>query len=153
MRTILASSLVLALGAAAARAAPADDVAKLGWIAGSWISEKDGVVTRETWLPPLGGAMAGAAQTNAPGKRPFISHYTITAEAGGATFTARLPGQPPTPFVLVAGKDGEAVFENKAHDFPQRIIFRRCDATLCASIEGVIDGKLETEAWRYTRLK
>jgi hypothetical protein len=149
--------LIAALAALAlcspARASPQDDVAKLTWMAGSWIHEKDGVVTRETWLPPLDGAMAGAGQTNAPGKRPFISHYKITAEPAGATFTALLPGQPPTPFVLVPGKDGEAVFENKAHDFPQRVIFRRCDDTLCARIEGTIGGKLEAEDWRYRRIR
>lgn len=150
MRLLIALT-VLAL-TTSAHAAPADDVAKLTWMAGSWIHEKDGVVTRETWLPPLEGAMAGAGQTNAPGKRPFISHYKITAEPAGATFTAYLPGQPPTPFVLLPGPDGEAVFENKAHDFPQRIIFRRCDDTLCARIEGVLKGKPESEAWRYRRL-
>lgn len=151
MRTALALAALAV--ATAAQAAPADDVAKLAWMAGSWTVEKDGVVTRETWLPPLGGAMAGAGQTNAPGKRPFVSHYKITAEPAGATFTAFIPGQPPTPFVLLAGQDGEAVFENKAHDFPQRVIFRRCDGTLCARIEGVIKGKAESETWRYERLK
>lgn len=155
MRTLIALA-ALALAAAPlsqARAAPADDIGKLGWMAGSWIHEKDGVVTRETWLPPLDGVMAGAGQTNAPGKRPFVSHYKITPEPAGATFTAMLPGQPPTPFVLRPGKDGEAVFENKAHDFPQRLIFRRCDDVLCARIEGEIGGKLEFEEWRYRRLR
>ncbi len=148
----IALALATALAVTAAHAAPADDVAKLGWMAGSWIHEKDGVTTRETWLPPLGGVMAGAGQTNTPGRRPFVSHYKITPEAAGATLTAILPGQPPTPFVLLPGKDGEAVFENKAHDFPQRVIFRRCDDTLCARIEGTIQGKAEAEEWRYRRL-
>lgn len=145
--------MILALSAlaSAAQADPADDIARLGWMAGSWIHEQDGVVTRETWLAPLGGVMAGAAQTNAPGKRPFVSHYKITPEPAGATLTAYLPGQPPTPFVLVPGKDGEAVFENKAHDFPQRVVFRRCDGGLCARTEGVIGGRLQSEAWRYRR--
>ena len=151
MRIALAAlAATLALPAAAA---PADDIAKLGWMAGSWIAEKDGVTTRETWLPPLGGVMAGAGQTNAPGTRPFVSHYKITPEPAGATLTAFLPGQPPTPFVLLPGKDGEAVFENKSHDFPQRVIFRRCDGTLCARIEGEIQGKAEFEEWRYRPLK
>ena len=151
MRIALAA-LALAVSLPA-HAAPADDVAGLAWMAGSWTQEKDGVVTRETWLTPLGGAMAGAAQTNAPGKPPSIEHARITAEAAGATYTALVPGQPPTPFVLVPGKAGEAVFENKAHDFPQRVIYRRCDADLCARIEGTIQGKAQAMAWRYTRAR
>lgn len=141
------------LAATAARAAPADDVARLSWMAGSWSQEKDGVTVREAWLPPLDGAMSGAGQTNAPGRRPFIQHYKITAEPAGATFTAMLPGQPPTAFVLLPGPDGEAVFENKAHDFPQRIGFRRCGEDLCARIEGVLKGKEASEEWRYHRLR
>lgn len=139
--------------ASAANAAPADDVAKLAWMAGSWAQEKDGVITRETWLSPIGGVMAGAGQTNTPGRKPFVSYYRISVEPAGVTFTAILPGQPPTPFVLLPGKDGEATFENKAHDFPQRVIFRRCGEQLCGRIEGTVQGKLEAEDWRYTRLR
>lgn len=150
MRAALAVALLISTPALAA---PADEVGKLGWMAGSWIQEKDGVTTREAWLAPLGGAMAGASQTNRPGRPPAVEHMTITAEPAGATFTALLPGQPPTPFVLKPGGEGEAVFENPAHDFPQRVIYRRCGADLCARIEGTVGGKARTVEWRYVRLK
>jgi len=126
-------------------------VAKLDWLAGAWISEKDGVVVRETWLAPRDGAMAGAGQTNRPGRKPFIEFMRITAEPAGVTFTAIPPGQPPTPFVKRPGADGEAVFENTAHDFPQRVIYRRCGADLCARIEGTVGGKLQAQEWHYRR--
>lgn len=144
--------LALALGTSA-QAAPADDVAKLSWMAGSWIEDKVTATTRETWLPPMGGAMAGAGQTNAPGRKPRIEHMKITAEPEGATFTAIVSGQPPTPFVLKPGPDGEAVFENKGHDFPQRVIYRRCGEQLCARIEGVIRGEPASKSWTYQRLR
>jgi len=152
--------MILAMLAAAATATapataadPAADVAKLSWMAGSWIQDKDGTTVRETWLPPLGGAMAGVGQTNRPGKAPYIEFTKISAEPAGATFSAMLPGQRPTPFVLLPGKDGEAVFENKGHDFPQRVIYRRCGKELCARIEGMVDGRLNYNEWRYRRLK
>lgn len=145
--------ILVTLAAVAMLADAAADVAKLSWMAGAWSHEKDGVVTRETWLAPMDGAMAGVGQTNRPGRRPFIEHVKITAEPAGATFTAMLPGQPPTPFVLLPGKAGEAVFENKAHDYPQRVIYRRCGADLCAAVEGEVKGKLQREEWRYTRVR
>lgn len=150
--------IVLALAALAiatpALATPADDVAGLAWIAGSWIEEKDGAVTRETWLPPLGGVMAGAGQTNRTGRPASIEHLKITAEPAGATYTAIIPGQPTTPFVLKPGLPaGEAIFENLAHDFPQRVIYRRCGDQLCARIEGTIQSKPRSFEWRYSRLK
>lgn len=152
MRIALAAAL--SAFALPAGAAPADDIARLGWMGGAWIEEKDGTTTRETWLPPLGGVMAGVGQTNAPGKKPSIEHARITPEPAGATYTTVVGGQPPTAFVLKPGlPDGEAVFENLAHDFPQRVIYRRCGEELCARIEGTIQGKIRSFEWRYSRLK
>jgi hypothetical protein len=153
MRLIIPALVAFAL-AVPVHAAPADDVAKLAWLAGSWIETKGGVTTREVWLAPIDGTMAGVGQTSEPGKAGFVEFGKITAEAGGATFTALLPEQPPVAFVLLPGPDGEAVFENKAHDFPQRVIYRRCGRDLlCARIEGLVKGKLRHQDWRYRRAR
>ena len=140
--------MILAILAAAVIAAPAD----LSWMAGSWTHEQDGVVTRETWLPPLGGTMSGAGQTNRPGKPARSELMTITVAPAGLTFTAYVDGPPQTPFVAIASDPGSAVFENKAHDFPQRVMYRRCGDNLCAGIEGMIGGKLRAEHWTYVRV-
>ncbi len=140
--------MILGLLAAAVVAAP-----DFAWMVGTWSETKDGTVTRETWLPPLDGAMSGVTQTNAGGKLVSVEVASITAEPAGVTFTARPQGEPPTAFVLKPGESGEAVFENLAHDFPQRVIYRRCGADLCARIEGTLDGKVQAMDWRYKRLK
>jgi hypothetical protein len=77
---------------------------------------------------------------------------SISDVPAGVTFTAYLKGQDPTPFVLKPGPDGEAVFENPDHDFPQRVIYRRCGVQLCGAIEGVADGKTISITWRYDRV-
>ena len=153
---ILAILAAAATATAPARAAdPAADVAKLSWMAGSWVEVKDGVTTRETWLPPLEGVMSGVGQTNRPGRKPYVEYTRISAEPAGATFSAMVAGQSPTPFVLLPGAlEGEAVFENKGRDYPQRVIYRRCGRKdLCARIEGMVDGRLNYNEWRYRRLK
>jgi hypothetical protein len=122
-------------------------------MAGTWSQAKDGAMVREMWLPPKDGAMAGVTLTTRPGKPANAEYAKITVEPAGVTYTAYVGGQPPTPFVLKPGKPGEAVFENPAHDFPQRVVYRRCGHDLCAGIEGMIKGKLEREEWRYTRAK
>ena len=142
-------ALVVALSTAPALAAePAVD---LSWITGTWVQQEGGKIVRETWLAPVDGAIAGVGQTTRPGKSPRFEFMTITPEAAGPTFTAYVDGQPATPFVLKPGPAGEATFENLAHDFPQRVIYRRCGADLCARIEGLIDGKLQGMDWRYRR--
>jgi len=150
MRRLPIALAALAL-AGAARAAPADDVQALAWLAGSWVQRSENLTVREVWTVPQDGAMAGASQTNRAGKRPFVEFMTIAAEPAGATFTARIEGQPPTPFVLKPGAKDEATFENLAHDFPQRVIYRRCGEDLCARIEGMVKGKLKSQDWRYVR--
>ena len=143
---------LLLLAATPALAGETAQVADLAWMAGSWSQETAKGVVRETWLPPLRDAMAGMTQTHRPGKPPVTEFSTITREPAGVTFTAYVGGQPPTAFVLKPGKPGEAVFENLAHDFPQRVIYRRCDADLCARIEGIVGGQVQAMDWRYRRL-
>ena len=149
MRIALALACLIALPAAAS---PSTQVARLSWITGTWSETKGEVTTKETWQAS-DGALVGVGETLRAGKPPHVERMRITAEAAGATFTAMIPGQPPTPFLLLPGGEGQAVFENKAHDFPQRVIYRRCGAELCARIEGTMAGKLQFQEWRYTRVK
>lgn len=127
------------------------DVEALGWLAGSWIERRGETVVREIWLGPMGGTMAGVNQANRPGRKPQVEYMRITVEPAGVTFTATAPGQPPTAFVLKPGAPGEATFENLAHDFPQRVIYRRCGEDLCARIEGQVAGRPHGQDWRFTR--
>lgn len=150
-------ALLLSLGLAVpASAGITERVQDLGWLAGTWSETKAGVTTREAWLAPMGGVMGGASQTNMPGKAPDAEFMRITTEKAGPTFTAIIDGQAPTPFVLKPGKPREAVFENLGHDFPQRVIYRRCGPKgedLCARVEGLVNGKREGQDWHYTRVR
>lgn len=137
---------------AAIAAASALTIGDFGWMAGDWIEETPASVTRETWLPARDGLMAGVGQTTRPAKPSRVEFMTIGQDAAGLTFTGIVDGQPPTLFRLRAGDDGKAVFENLGHDFPQRVIYWRCDADLCGRIEGVRDGKVRSAAWRYRRV-
>jgi hypothetical protein len=154
MRIVIAALALLAATPCLAREPAPASFDDLTWMAGAWTQTDDrGVTTRETWLAPLGGAMAGVGQTTRPGGKTSFEFMSITTEAAGPTFTARIEGQTPTPFVLKPGPAGEAVFENLAHDFPQRVIYRRCGEDLCGRIEGVVDGQARAIDWRYVRVK
>lgn len=144
--------IVLLLTATPVLAGETAAVADLAWMSGAWIQETPGQTVREVWLPPHQGAMAGLSQTHRPGKPVSTEFNTITDGPTGVVFTAMFAGQSPTPFVLKPGAPGEAVFENLDHDFPQRVIYRRCGKDLCARIEGMIDGAVEGMDWRYRRL-
>jgi hypothetical protein len=54
----------------------------------------------------------------------------------------------------VRAGEGEAVFENLAHDFPKRILYRRLpDGGLLARIEGDGTEKQKPMEFRFSRMK
>lgn len=64
----------------------------------------------------------------------------IREDGGSLVYEARPSGQPAARFPLKSLDDGVAVFENPAHDFPQRIIYRRTPDGIAARIEGTMNG-------------
>jgi hypothetical protein len=48
--------------------------------------------------------------------------------------------------------DRRVVFDNRAHDFPQRVIYWRDGEALHARVEGLVRGTLESEEWQWRAL-
>jgi Domain of unknown function (DUF6265) len=60
----------------------------------------------------------------------------------------------PIAFKLIANNNSNFVFENKAHDFPQRIIYRFVTGdSLVARIEGISNGKEKGSEYYFSRVK
>ena len=138
-------SVLLALSVAAIAAdkkrdkpAPAPQINKLAWLAGSWRMEKTGRVVEEQWLAPAGGVMLGVSRTVAKNRVVEFEFMQIREGPGGTLFFVAQPsGQPEAAFQLLTLTDTEVVFENKEHDFPQRILYtHRADGSVLAAIEG-----------------
>lgn len=87
--------------------------------------------------------MLGMGRTVANGKTVEYEFVQIREEADGAIYyVAKLSGQPEASFKLIKLQNREATFENPAHDFPQRIIYRlEPDGSLFARVEGTSKGK------------
>ncbi len=73
----------------------------------------------------------------------------ITAVDGRLAFIAMPNAAPETVFPLQSMNGPRAVFENPAHDFPQRVIYERADDLLKARIEGSIDGEEQSMDWTF----
>ena len=68
------------------------------------------------------------------------------------SYVAKPSGQAEAAFSMKSIDDGVVVFENLAHDFPQRIIYRRnADASVTARIEGTVKGESRGRDFPYTR--
>jgi len=115
----------------------------LAWLAGCWESNRKGREISEQWMKPAGGTMLGMARTVAQGKTVEYEFTQIREDKDGALYYVAKPsGQDEALFKLIKLQNREATFENPAHDFPQRIIYRlEPDGSLFARIEGISKGK------------
>jgi hypothetical protein len=132
----------------AARAQPpsAPDIGMLDWMTGCWLGGTPDHVIEEQWMAPRGGTLIGMSRTVVAGQTKEHEFLQIRQGPDGVFYTARPSGQAEASFKLVRGATSvarEVVFENLAHDFPQRIIYRlQPDGSLYARIEGTRDGSV-----------
>jgi hypothetical protein len=131
MRTLVV--LVAAAGTAGAQSS----LDRLAWLGGCWESGSGSRVTVEMWTPPAGGLMVGASRTVANGQARAWEHLRLHADGDQVVYTAIPSGQTETDFRSTAVSDSGFTVENLAHDFPQRIIYRRTGPdALSARVEG-----------------
>ena len=133
-----------------AAAAPTAQVEDLSWVSGAWVSRDGDRWTEEWWTPPRGGIMIGAGFSGRGDKAAAFEHMRIMAdEEGRIAFYGMPGGAPAVRFALVRAGRGEAVFENAAHDHPQRIHYRRDGAALIATVS-LLDGS-RAQSWTFKR--
>jgi hypothetical protein len=148
MPSLLALALLLA-PAAPPSADAAAALARLSWMVGGWASSDAGNFTEEHWLAARGGTMLGVHRDVKGGRAVGFEYLRIEARPEGLVYLASPGGQPPTPFQAIEVSSDRVVFENKTHDFPQRILYWRSPGALHARIEGRQDGKEASMEWRW----
>lgn len=140
---------MLGLIAAAALAAQPASAPDLSWLAGYWLSCDGGREVSETWTDARGGQAFGLNVTLSGGRAGW-EHMRIGPDAEGRlAFHAQPMGQPPASFPLAESGEERLVFEDPAHDFPQRVIYSRRGQTLVGRIEGVVDGRDRAAEWTF----
>jgi hypothetical protein len=92
------------------------------------------------------------------GKESLVTERIRLTEKGGEIYyEATVRGQnneKPVPFKLIESGKDRVVFENKIHDFPQKITYRFIsDDQLLVTIEGMMNGKTEKIDFKYSRIR
>ena len=137
---------MIALALALSLAADPD----LGWLAGEWCTEKaEGAkVTCEHWRDMGGGRLSGMSKTRHERFVTIDEHMAIRPDGDGFVFHAEPKGQKPTDFRSAGGQPAMSLrFENRAHDYPQVVRYRRAGDVLTAEISLADGGK--PMRWRY----
>jgi hypothetical protein len=115
------------------------------WMEGSWkINTGKGIIV-EKWKMVNDSTLAGKSFFVKEGK-DTIPQETIelSFRNGSWSYIPTVIGQnnnQPVEFRIIFQKGTEFIAENPAHDFPQRIAYRRIKDQLFANIEGKRNGK------------
>jgi len=137
---------------AAQSGAPA--IARLAWLQGCWEGVAATRVVEEQWMAARGGAMLGMSRTVQDGKLREYELVLIREAGGSLVYEAHPSGQPAATFPMKEMTDASILFEDLAHDFPQRIGYRRDDAErITAWIEGTTGGRSRRVEYPYRRAR
>ena len=149
LRLVAVLVLVCAVSAAAQGTKPTID--DLSWLAGSWSGEARGIVMEEHWTRPAGNSMVGMHRDVGKGRTLVFEFLRIEQRGDQITYLSMPNGRSPaTPFPLKELSGTRVVFENPAHDFPQRVIYWKDGDDLRARIEGTMNGKPGSEERRWS---
>ena len=152
----LAIAFCLPAAAAAQAGTPprAYRIEDLAWMRGDWQTTQGATRSDEHWSGVAGGTLIGMSRTVAGDRTVFFEYLRIEARGGEIYYVAHPQARTPgTDFRLVRLEGQEAVFENPAHDFPKRIVYRRNgDGTLTARVEGGGGEKEKAQEYRYARM-
>ena len=103
-------------------------------------------------LPEAGGALIGMSRTVKGGATESFEFMRLVPAGEEAGFHVQPNGVAPTLFVIAERGEQRVLFENAAHDFPNRIEYRREGDALHAWIAGPgDDGKTLKIPFEYRR--
>ena len=132
-------------------------LAQFEWLVGSWENKSKDELYQENWYVVDDSTMEGDAKTMIKGELKFRESISITATSKGifySAITSSENGPDSTAFKLIERQNQKFVFENKAHDFPQRIIYEaKGRKRLMARIEGEINGAFGYEDFPMKKVR
>jgi hypothetical protein len=129
------------------------DLTPLRGLKGIWKMDTGNKELFEEWKDALDGQLAGKSYQISAGARKELESVRIFSIGSNVYYAPIAFGQNSDQEVLFALKEinrGQYIFENKQHDFPQRIAYQLIGRdSLHAYIEGEIEGKLKRINFRY----
>jgi hypothetical protein len=146
--------LVLPSDASAQNAQRAHPTDGLAWLSGCWERRTArGAAVTEQWMAPAGGMLLGAGRTVRGDSVTEYEQLRIHERGDTVVYHAMPSGQAPAEFRTTQVSDTLVAFDNPAHDFPQRVLYRRGAAdSLYARIEGTRNGQRRGVDFRYARV-
>jgi hypothetical protein len=125
-------------------------------LVGTWRTEKKGGVLYESWQKKSDDQFDGKSFKITNADTIVLERVRLAKEGARIVYAVRVDGEndgKETLFYLRSITNSDYIFEDKEHDFPQRVVYNmRPGNALHAYIEGIIDGKSKRSEYNYIRL-
>ena len=132
-----------------------NSIKQFEFMLGNWQMKTSSGSVNETWKKTKAGMIGKSYRHGKEGKSVLTERIELKLVDNVFNFSVtgyEEGNKGRTTFKLVSVKDQTFVFENKLHDFPQRIIYQNKDKNnLLAWIEGSINGKMKKIEFPYQR--
>lgn len=134
-----------------------DKIKMAEWLIGSWENETDQGILSENWEKTNDSLFHG--QSYFIKKKDTLHSESVELSQNGEEliYSPTVKGQNndlPVAFKLTSATAKQLIFENPAHDFPQKITYRMITAdSLVAEISGNQQGKPASESYPMKRKK
>ena len=149
MRSLLLTAL---LAPTLAAQSPSAKISGVSWLQGCWALVSPQRVIEEQWMAPRGRTMLGMGRTVRGDSLTEFEVVVIRESGTTLVYDAHPSGQAPATFTASAVSDSGVVFENPAHDFPQKVGYRRVGRdSLIGHIEGTLRGRSRRIEFPYAR--
>src|SRR3970040_763746 len=114
-----------------------DKVEDINIISGKWKLKESNFTLYEDWEKTDESTTIGLIITLDKQEENISERLYILKLNNHIVYIAQPGNNNPTLFTLISSEDNKFIFENKEHDFPQRITYHfTTDSTLTATIEG-----------------
>ncbi|HLA55932.1 MAG TPA: DUF6265 family protein [Flavobacterium sp.] len=127
------------------------DIEKAAWLVGSWENKSPEGNLSEIWKKENDSVYRGESYFVKAKDTLHFETISLTQSGDVVYYTPTVMGQngdKPVAFKMISMTDKQMVFENPAHDYPQKIVYTKItNDSLVASISGIQQGKPSAEQY------
>ncbi|MGV3696878.1 DUF6265 family protein [Flavobacterium sp.] len=128
---------------------------KMEWLVGNWEQKlPDGTVS-ETWIKENDSTYSGKSYFIKEKDTVHLESIVLTQKEDALLYIPTVSGQnnnEPITFTLKSDAGNTFSFENPAHDYPQKITYKKVsDKSLIATISGIQQGKQSQESYPMSK--
>lgn len=129
-----------------------DKIKKMEWLAGTWEQKLPYGTLTETWTKENDSTLTGKSYFIKEAKDTIHSETIVLSQQGeDLLYIPTVKGQnndEPVTFKMTSEAENTFTFENPAHDYPQKISYKKVsDTNLTATISGKQEGKPSEESF------